>query len=169
MFPYTTGKFNSTLTDLEQTHNDYLEKDDNTYHNEEDNDGEDTEISTNTASSRVKNAPTISLKQSEESKPQFSNRNQLNRLVVKPSGNMVKMRCAAKGNPEPSIKWTRNGTEIVRQLGQVQYTKFGITLEDLVPADSGIYMCEVCNTQGCINYSTKLEVKGKLKRKCNKP
>ncbi|CAO1419888.1 unnamed protein product [Diamesa hyperborea] len=157
-----SGKFNSTLTDLEQTHNDYLEKDDNTYHNEDDNDGEDTEISTNTASSRVTSLPNINLKQNEESKPQFSNRNQLNRLVVKPSGNMVKMRCAAKGNPEPSIKWTRNGTEIVRKLGQVQYTKFGITLEDLVPSDSGIYMCEVCNTQGCINFSTKLEVKDRV-------
>lgn len=151
---------------MEQTHNDYLEKDDNTYHNEDDNDGEDTEMSTNKASSRVTNVPTISLKQSEEFiKPQFSNRNQLNRLVVKPSGNMVKMRCAAKGNPEPTIKWTRNGTEIVRTLGQVQYTKFGITLEDLVPSDSGLYMCEVCNTQGCIDFSTKLEVKGKLNKK----
>lgn len=148
------------MTVLEQTHNDYQEKDDNTYHNDDDNDGEDTEISTNT----VTNLPNINLKQSDESKPQFSNLNQLNRLVVKPSGNMVKLRCPAKGNPEPTIKWTKNGTEIVRKLGQVQYTKFGITLEDLVPSDSGIYKCDVCNNHGCIDFSTKLEVKGTLQR-----
>ncbi len=94
--------------------------------------------------------------------PYWTNLNALNRLILKPSGNMIKMKCPAKGDPEPKWEWTKNGKKIERNLGTVAYNKMGITLEDLVPADNGEYTCNVCNKFGCISYTTKLEVNGEF-------
>lgn len=93
--------------------------------------------------------------------PQFTNLNSLNRLVMKPSGNMINMRCQAKGDPEPTIEWTKDGKPIERKMGQVQYKKWAITMEDLIPDDSGAYTCKICNKHNCINFTSKLEVNGK--------
>lgn len=103
------------------------------------------------------NSPTSSV----GSIPNFTNPNQLNRLVVKPSGNMIKLRCTSNGNPEPTIQWTKDGKSIERKMGQVQVGKWAITLEDLIPDDSGLYVCKICNIHGCINHTTKIEVEGK--------
>lgn len=92
--------------------------------------------------------------------PQFTNQNALNRLVGKPSGNMIKFRCPAKGDPEPTIEWTKDGKPIERKMGQVQYSKWAMTMEDLIPADHGEYTCKICNIHGCISFSSKLEVSG---------
>lgn len=74
---------------------------------------------------------------------------------------MVKLKCPAKGDPDPKWEWTKDGKKIERNLGTVVYNKMGITLEDLVPADNGNYTCNVCNIYGCINFTTRLEVNGK--------
>lgn len=110
-----------------------------------------------TITTRTTNTSTVS----NESGPQFTNLNALNRLVAKPSGNMIKLRCPAKGEPEPTIEWTKDGKAIERKMGQVQFNKWAITLEDLIPDDSGAYTCKICNVHSCINYTTKVEVSGK--------
>ena len=92
--------------------------------------------------------------------PYFTNEKNMNKLILKPSGNMIKIKCPAKGDPEPTWEWTKNGQKIERNLGTVAYNKMGITLEDLVPADNGEYTCNVCNKYGCISFKTKLEVNG---------
>lgn len=94
--------------------------------------------------------------------PFFSNENSLIKFLLKPSGNMIKIKCPAKGIPEPKWEWTKNGEPIERKLGQVAYNKMGITLEDLIPADSGNYTCKVCNEFGCISFTSKLEVTGEF-------
>lgn len=93
--------------------------------------------------------------------PRFTNPNVMNKLNLKPSGSMIKIKCPAKGDPEPKWTWTKDGQKIERNLGTVTYNKMGITLEDLVPADNGNYTCNVCNIFGCISFTTKLEVNGK--------
>lgn len=93
--------------------------------------------------------------------PEFTNLGSLNRLVAKPSGNMIKFKCPARGDPTPTIQWTKDGGPIERKMGQVQYSKWAITLEDLVPDDSGAYTCKICNIHNCINFTSKLEVAGK--------
>lgn len=93
----------------------------------------------------------------------FTNYNALNTILLRPSGNMVKIKCPAKGTPFPKWEWTKDGLPIDRKLGSVQVNKMGITLEDLIPADSGNYTCKICNIHGCISHSTKLEVSGKIK------
>lgn len=95
--------------------------------------------------------------------PYWSNLNAMSKYVLRPSGNMIRMKCPAKGDPEPKWEWTKNGDPIERNLGTVVKNKIGntITLEDLVPADNGNYTCKVCNSISCINYTTILEVNGK--------
>ncbi|XP_070490745.1 fibroblast growth factor receptor homolog 1-like isoform X2 [Chironomus tepperi] len=90
--------------------------------------------------------------------PYFTNKNALLNIVLRPSGNMIKLKCPAKGNPEPKWEWIKNGTPIERKLGHVQYNKMAITLEDLIPADSGNYTCIICNKLDCINFTSKVEV-----------
>lgn len=96
--------------------------------------------------------------------PYWTNQNAMGRLYLRPSGNMIKLKCQAKGSPEPKWEWTKNGFPIDRKLGHVQYNKMAITLEDLIPADNGNYTCKVCNKHGCISFSSKVEVSGKIKR-----
>lgn len=117
---------------------------------------DDTEMVTTAATRTI--TSTLS---SNGNGPQFTNNNTLNRLVAKPSGNMIKLKCPAKGDPEPTIEWTKDGVMIERKMGQVQYNKWAITLEDLVPDDSGAYTCKICNIHNCINFTTKVEVAGK--------
>lgn len=93
--------------------------------------------------------------------PKWTNPSSLSKLILRPSGNMIKLKCQAKGSPEPTWEWTKNGLPIERKLGVVQRNKMAITLEDLIPADNGNYTCNVCNKHGCISFTTKVEVSGK--------
>lgn len=52
--------------------------------------------------------------------PIFTKPSDLNKLVMRPSGNMIRLKCAAKGDPEPTIEWTKDGSEIERKMGQVK-------------------------------------------------
>lgn len=108
-------------------------------------------------------ARTTTNKPANDSKygPTFTNPNQLLRLVAKPAGNSIRMKCNAKGNPEPTIIWTKDGIPIERKMGIVQFNKWAINLEDLIPEDSGLYTCKVCNIINCTEFTTKLEVAGK--------
>lgn len=94
--------------------------------------------------------------------PRFIKLATFNKLWAKPSGNMVHLKCPAVGNPMPNITWTKDGAPILRSMGEVTYRKWAIILEDLVPKDSGHYTCFVCNIYGCVNYTTRLDVTGKL-------
>lgn len=97
----------------------------------------------------------------EPKKPYFKRDSELHKLMGKPSGNMFRFRCLAGGNPEPNITWTKNGESIVRSMGKVKYQRWAITLEELVPDDSGLYNCKACNQHGCVDWTTKLEVQGR--------
>ncbi|XP_055585021.1 fibroblast growth factor receptor homolog 1-like [Uranotaenia lowii] len=94
--------------------------------------------------------------------PFFTKHEHMIALVPKPSGNMVRLRCPADGNPMPNITWTKDNEKIFRNMGVVKYAKWSIVLEDLVPKDSGAYTCNVCNSFGCISFTTKLEVKDRF-------
>lgn len=95
--------------------------------------------------------------------PYWKKDKEMNQIVAKPSGNMARLRCLAGGLPEPSLVWKRNNESkpIERTVDRVKYARWGITLENLVPADSGNYTCTACNEMGCIEHTTKLMVQGK--------
>jgi fibroblast growth factor receptor 2 len=101
--------------------------------------------------------------------PYFTNPNNLNALNSKPSGNMIRLRCPAKGDPEPRTDWMKNGEIITKDFkrhhGEAKINGKGfLSMEDLVPSDSGNYTCIICNEYGCINFTTKLEVNGEFKK-----
>lgn len=66
-----------------------------------------------------------------------------------------------EGIPEPNITWTKDDEMISRTMGNVQKRKWAIILEDLTPKDNGRYKCRICNIYGCIEHTTRLDVKGK--------
>lgn len=93
--------------------------------------------------------------------PSWKKESDMVKMVYKPAGNLFRMRCAASGFPEPNVTWTKNNESIIaRSSGKVKMNKWAITLDELIPADSGNYTCTACNEWGCINHTTKLEVQG---------
>ncbi|CRL07509.1 CLUMA_CG020474, isoform B [Clunio marinus] len=122
----------------------------------------DDEDTVTASSSRIRTtiAPT-----SNGYPPKFTKPNDLNRFYLKPSGNTLKLKCTAEGDPKPTIEWTKDGKTIDRKMGQVQYSKWSITLEDLIPVDSGSYTCKVRNIHGSINFTSKLEVSDRVNHK----
>lgn len=85
--------------------------------------------------------------------------------VVKPSGSFVKINCAATGFPTPNITWTKNDKPIARYMGNVNYKKWAMSMEDAIPDDSGIYKCKVCNINSCIERSTKIIIQERVNHK----
>lgn len=91
--------------------------------------------------------------------PKFTKLDSMHRVIAKPAGNMLKLKCVAEGNPLPNVTWYKDGvTPPQRQLGIARYTQWAIILEDLVTADSGNYTCKVSNENGCIDFTYKVEI-----------
>lgn len=116
---------------------------------------DDETVLTEKSTERVKTANTT-----KDCNICFTKKESMVRIIARPSGNMVQLKCQAHGKPEPNITWTRNSSEIVRQTGSVKMHKWSLTLQDLIPSDSGLYDCLICNIHGCLNWTTKLEVQG---------
>ncbi|KDR22672.1 Basic fibroblast growth factor receptor 1, partial [Zootermopsis nevadensis] len=90
--------------------------------------------------------------------PRFTKPGNMNRVVAKPAGNMLRLKCPAEGNPEPNITWTKDGSAPDRNLGSIRSGRWSLILEDLVVSDSGNYTCIVCNLCGCINFTFKVDI-----------
>ncbi|XP_068085907.1 fibroblast growth factor receptor 3 [Anabrus simplex] len=88
--------------------------------------------------------------------PEFTKR--LSKIVAKPAGNMLRLKCPAKGNPSPNVTWYVNDKLPVRKYGSIRYGRWSLLLEDLVTSDSGNYTCVVCNSEGCINFTFKVGI-----------
>uniref|UniRef100_A0A1A9X2U1 receptor protein-tyrosine kinase n=1 Tax=Glossina brevipalpis TaxID=37001 RepID=A0A1A9X2U1_9MUSC len=100
---------------------------------------------------------------SNEDAPEFKNIKKLEDNIHKPSGSSVQLMCPATGNPIPTIKWTRNNTDIERTIGRVSYKKWSIQMDDATTEDSGVYKCTICNKLGCIEHSTKVTIRDRLR------
>ncbi|XP_071442335.1 fibroblast growth factor receptor 4-like, partial [Hetaerina americana] len=94
----------------------------------------------------------------KEIPPVFHRLDKMYRTVVKPAGNMLKLKCPADGNPSPNVTWYKNGKFPERQFGLVQTNRWSIVLEELVKSDSGNYTCLVCNVLGCIDFTYYVEI-----------
>ncbi|XP_046685645.1 fibroblast growth factor receptor homolog 1-like isoform X2 [Homalodisca vitripennis] len=90
--------------------------------------------------------------------PHFTRLDKMHRIVVKPAGNMMRLKCPAEGNPIPNITWYKDGKTPERNLGNIRYGPRSMVLEDLVVSDSGNYTCVVCNILGCINFTFSAEI-----------
>ncbi|ALC46498.1 htl [Drosophila busckii] len=99
--------------------------------------------------------------------PRFKNPKRMSPLHTRPSGSTLTLGCQAQGNPEPTISWYRNGTRnnLQRAFGSFKRVRWQLTMEDLVPEDTDLYTCEVCNELGCISYDTKVMVSDRVNHK----
>lgn len=97
-----------------------------------------------------------------ESPPVFNKTDELHTSIVKPAGNMLRLRCPSVGNPRPNITWLKNNEEPKRGIGPIIMNKWTLRMEDLVVEDGGNYTCIVCNNLGCINHTFKVDIIGKI-------
>ncbi|XP_042313209.1 fibroblast growth factor receptor 2 isoform X11 [Sceloporus undulatus] len=84
------------------------------------------------------------------------------RLHAVPAANTVKFRCPATGNPEPTMRWLKNGKEFKQEhrIGgyRMRLQHWSLIMESVVPSDKGNYTCIVENIHGSINHTYHLDV-----------
>ncbi|XP_048862997.1 LOW QUALITY PROTEIN: fibroblast growth factor receptor 2-like [Brienomyrus brachyistius] len=84
------------------------------------------------------------------------------KLHAVPAANTVKFRCAAAGNPKPTMHWQKNGRPFRPEdrMGgyKVRYQHWTLIMESVVPSDKGNYTCLVENKYGSINHTYTLDV-----------
>ena len=68
--------------------------------------------------------------------------------------------CSARGNPEPSVVWTKVDNR--SQISALAVSGAGLHLENLTGNDSGLYQCSAVNIIGQAQSLARLVVNGKL-------
>ncbi|XP_055371143.1 fibroblast growth factor receptor homolog 1-like isoform X2 [Condylostylus longicornis] len=85
------------------------------------------------------------------------------RLIIKPSGSTVIIKCQITDTKDANITWTKDGGQIDRKMGRANYKKWSVSMEDGIPEDSGNYKCTVCNLAGCIERTTKVQIQDRVR------
>ncbi|XP_077586917.1 fibroblast growth factor receptor 3 [Stigmatopora nigra] len=84
------------------------------------------------------------------------------KLLAVPAAITVKFRCAAAGNPMPTIRWLKNGKEFKgeQRMGgiKLRHQQWSLVMESAVPSDRGNYTCVVHNKYGTITHTYQLDV-----------
>ncbi|GCC36049.1 hypothetical protein chiPu_0014540 [Chiloscyllium punctatum] len=81
------------------------------------------------------------------------------RVIARPVGSSVRLKCTASGYPQPDITWLKDNKPLVLQdMGDTKKKKWTLTLKSLRPGDSGKYTCRVFSRAGEINATYKVEV-----------
>uniref|UniRef100_A0A3Q2X8W5 Fibroblast growth factor receptor n=1 Tax=Hippocampus comes TaxID=109280 RepID=A0A3Q2X8W5_HIPCM len=92
------------------------------------------------------------------------------KLLAVPAANTVKFRCAASGNPTPTIHWLKNGKDFKgeQRMGgiKLRHQQWTLVMESAVPSDRGNYTCVVHNKYGTITHTYQLDV---LERSPHRP
>ncbi|XP_028293822.1 fibroblast growth factor receptor-like 1 [Gouania willdenowi] len=89
------------------------------------------------------------------------------RVIARPVGSSVRLKCTANGNPRPDIVWLKDDRPLTEQeVGKGRQKKWTLSLRNLMPEHSGKYTCRVSNRAGEINATYKVEV---IQRTNSKP
>lgn len=94
------------------------------------------------------------------------------RVIIRPVGSSVRLKCTASGNPRPDIVWLKDNRPLVDEDsraaagGEAKKKKWTLSLKNLTPEHSGKYTCQVSNRAGEINATYKVEV---IQRTNSKP
>lgn len=93
-------------------------------------------------------------------RPRFSEPAKMRkRVIARPVGSSVRLKCAASGHPRPEIVWLKDERPLSEQeVGEGRQKKWTLSLRNLSPEQSGRYTCRVSNRAGQINATYKLEV-----------
>ncbi|XP_060783378.1 fibroblast growth factor receptor-like 1a [Neoarius graeffei] len=89
------------------------------------------------------------------------------RVIARPVGSSVRLKCTASGNPRPDIVWLKDSRPLTpEEVGESRKKKWTLSLKNLTPEHSGKYTCHVSNRAGEINATYKVEV---IQRTNSKP
>ncbi|KAM4555441.1 fibroblast growth factor receptor-like 1a [Odontesthes bonariensis] len=92
------------------------------------------------------------------------------RVIARPVGSSVRLKCTASGNPRPDIVWLKDNRPLVDEDSgageEGKKKKWTLSLKNLTPEHSGKYTCHVSNKAGEINATYKVEV---IQRTNSKP
>ncbi|TRY98507.1 hypothetical protein DNTS_014639, partial [Danionella cerebrum] len=89
------------------------------------------------------------------------------RVIARPVGSSVRLKCTASGNPRPDIVWLKDSRPLsLEEVGEGRKKKWTLSLKNLMPEHSGKYTCQVSNRVGEINATYKVEV---IQRTNSKP
>lgn len=93
-------------------------------------------------------------------RPRFTQPSKMRRRVIaRPVGSSVRLKCAASGHPRPNIMWIKDDQALTRpEAGEHRRKKWTLSLKNLRPEDSGKYTCRVANRAGAINATYKVDV-----------
>ena len=70
------------------------------------------------------------------------------------SGDNLRLKCVARGSPQPSIEWTRSFDQNFGVKGN------SLIIEDIKPSDEDTYNCKAINSEGVAVREIKVRVKG---------
>ena len=96
--------------------------------------------------------------------PTFSDPNMLKRAFrAWPASHTIRLKCKAKGTTPLKYTWLKDGQKMPprRMDPHLNTSLWYLKLKDLVPDDSGKYVCIVSNQCGSINHTYILKVVGK--------
>lgn len=93
------------------------------------------------------------------------------RVIIRPVGSSVRLKCTASGNPRPDIVWLKDNRPLMEEDsraagGEPKKKRWTLSLKNLAPEHSGKYTCQVSNRAGEINATYKVEV---IQRTNSKP
>lgn len=77
------------------------------------------------------------------------------------AAHQIDIKCKARGNPEPKVKWFKNDELIgpkSRRFEPYQIRQWKLSIPNATPNDSGVYRCQVSNTKGTIERNTTVTV-----------
>uniref|UniRef100_A0A3B5RCH6 Fibroblast growth factor receptor like 1a n=1 Tax=Xiphophorus maculatus TaxID=8083 RepID=A0A3B5RCH6_XIPMA len=104
-------------------------------------------------------------------RPRFTEPAKMRRRVIeRPVGSSVRLKCTASGNPHPDIVWLKDSKPLAEEDGSAggekKKKRWTLSLKNLAPEHSGKYTCHVSNHAGQINATYKVEV---IQRTISKP
>lgn len=97
-------------------------------------------------------------------RPRFTQPSKMRkRVIARPVGSSVRLKCTASGNPRPDIVWLKDSRPLVDEDSgaggeEGKKKRWTLSLKNLTPEHSGKYTCHVSNRAGQINATYKLEV-----------
>ncbi|KAG8137719.1 hypothetical protein E2320_004929 [Naja naja] len=64
------------------------------------------------------------------------------RVIARPVGSSIRLKCVASGNPRPDISWLKDNKPLTSQeIGENKRKRWTLNLKNLKPEDSGKYTC----------------------------